>query len=64
MKFKAIKSRERRQHYAGGIHTEGVNWNSHNRGDLVEQRNNEDQLADHKRQRAALIDQIREDQEG
>ena len=53
---------ERRQCYACEIHTEGVNWSSHNRGDLAEQSKLEDQLTDHKSQSAALIHQIREDQ--
>ena len=37
---------------------------SHNKGDLVEQSKLEDQLADYKRQRETLIDQMKEDQEG
>ena len=41
-----------------------MNWNSYNRGDLAKQSKLEDKFAEHKRQRAALIDQIREDQEG
>ena len=41
-----------------------MNWNSHNRGDLAEQSKLEDQFTEQKSQRVALIDQIREDQEG
>ena len=41
-----------------------MNWNSYSKGDLAEQRKLEEQFADQKSQRVALIDQIREDQEG
>ena len=50
--------------YVGEIHTKRVNWINYNKGDIVEQSKLEDQFADHKSQREALIDQIIEDQEG